>query len=208
MSLLQLQPDTINSDDASSHGEDYAKGSGHLIWTTIIAFVVLSLGIALFLVAIHKPPVAAGEVTQVWVHPVHTITTPTDANGVQSTARAFDQVLVFANIHLVNQSDQPIVLKEMLSNITLADGIHSSYAAGPTDYERIFIAYPALKSLHAKTLQPDTILQPNQVLDGMIVSAFRVSKEEWAARKDLNFTFQFKNHPSLVLTSKAGITEQ
>ena len=208
MSLLQLQPNTARADDASSHGEDYAKGSSYLLWTTLIAIVVVSVGITAFLLASRKPPVAVGEVTQVWVHPVHTLTTPTDANGVQSATETFDQVLVFSDIRVKNQSDQPIVLKEMLTNITLEDGIHSSYAASAIDYDRIFVAYPSLSGLRSKTLIRDTIVQPGQVLDGMIVSSFHVSKDEWANRKDLSFTIQFKYLPDLVLTPKAGITEQ
>ena len=40
----------------------------------------------------------------------------------------------------------------------------------------------------------------------MTVSAFHVSKEQWATRKDLNFTVEFKFHPDLVLqpVSTAG----
>jgi hypothetical protein len=208
MSLLQIQNDPVHEHDASSEGEDLAKGSSYLLWTTLAAFVVITVGITLFLVAIHKPPIAAGEVTQVWAHGVHTLNTPIDANGVQSAGEVFDQVLVFAQIRVRNQSDQPIVLKEMLTNATFDDGIHSSYAATPTDYERIFIAYPELKGLHSKTLVRETVVSPGQVLDGMIISSFHVSQAQWAARKDLSFTIQFKYHPDLVLLPKGPITEQ
>jgi hypothetical protein len=208
MSLLQIQNDPVHEHDASSEGEDLAKGSSYLLWATLAAFVVVTVGIVLFLVAIHKPPIAAGEVTQVWAHGVHTLNTPTDANGVQSAGEAFDQVLVFAQIRVRNQSDQPIVLKDMLTNATFADGIHSSYAATAVDYDRIFIAYPDLKGLHSKTLIRDTVVLPGQVLDGMIISSFHVSQAQWAARKDLSFTIQFKYHPDLVLLPKGPITEQ
>lgn len=208
MSLLQIQNDPVHEHDASSEGEDLAKGSSYLLWTTLAAFVVVTIGIVLFLVAIHKPPIAAGEVTQVWAHGVHTLNTPIDANGVQSAGETFDQVLVFAQIRVRNQSDQPIVLKDMLTNATFADGIHSSYAATAVDYDRIFIAYPDLKGLHSKTLIRDTIVLPGQVLDGMIISSFHVSQAQWAARKDLSFTIQFKYHPDLVLLPKGPITEQ
>ena len=208
MSLLQIKNDPAHEHDASSEGEDLAKGSSYLVWTTLAAFVVVTVGFILFLIAVHRPPVAAGEVTQVWAHGVHTLTTPVDANGVQSAEQPFDQVLVFAKIRVRNQSDEPIVLKDMLTNATFEDGVHSSYAATATDYDRIFIAYPGLKGLHAKTLVRDTVVAPGQVLDGMIVSSFHVSKEEWAAHKDLNFTIQFKFHPDLILTPKGPVTEQ
>jgi hypothetical protein len=208
MSLLQIQNDPVHEHDASSEGEDLAKGSSYLLWTTIAAFIVVSVGMVLFFVAVHKPPVALGEVTQVWAHGVHTLSTPTDANGVQAPTEQFDQVLVFANIRMRNQSDQPIVLKDMLTNATFEDGIHSSYAAGAIDYDRIFIAYPNLKGLQGKKLIRETIIPPGQVLDGMIVSSFHVSQQQWAARKDLSFTIELKYHPDLILTPTAPIAEQ
>jgi hypothetical protein len=207
MSLLHVQNDSAHEFDASSEGEDLAKGSSYLLWTTLVAFVVVTIGITLFLMANRVPPVAAGEVTQVWAHNVHTLTSPIDANGVQAPDEQFDQVLVLAQVHVRNQSKDPIVLKDMLTNATFEDGIHSSYAATALDYDRIFIAYPELKSLHGKTLIRETILAPGQQLDGTIISSFHVSKAQWAAHKDLNFSIQFKYHPDLILTPSAPPTE-
>jgi hypothetical protein len=208
MSLLETKPDSRQTQDPAHKGEDYAKGSSYMVWAALAAFVVVSVGITLFLMSTRKPPVAVGEVTQVWAHAVHTLNTPIDANGVQTAGEVFDQVLVFANVRVRNQSDQPIVLREMMTNITLPDGPRSSYVAGPSDYDRIFIGYPELAGLKSHTLLRETVIQPNQVLDGMIVSAFHVSKEDWAARKDLSFSFQFKFHPDLVIVPNGPITEQ
>jgi hypothetical protein len=208
MSLLQLKQDPVHEHDASAEGEDLAKGSSYMLWTVIVAFVLVSVGITLFLLSDRKPPVAAGEVTQVWAHGVHTLNTPVDANGVQSAGEVFDQVLIFAQIRVRNQSDQPIVLKDMLTNVDLADGPRSSYAASAIDYDRIFVAYPELSGLRSKTLVRETVVQPNQVLDGMIVSAFHVSQEQWKARKNLSFTIQFKYHPDLTLLPTGPVTEQ
>jgi hypothetical protein len=207
MSLLHVQNDPVHDHDASAEGEDLAKGSSYLLWTTLIAFVVVSVSITLFLMANRVPPVAAGDVTQVWAHGVHTITTPIDANGVQSAGEQFDQVLVLAQVRVRNQSKEPIVLKDMLTNATFEDGIHSSYAATALDFDRIFIAYPELKALHGKTLIRDTVLAPGQELDGTIISSFHVTKAQWAARKDLTFSIQFKYHPDLVLTPSTPPTE-
>src|ERR1039458_5159063 len=134
MSLLQLNDpgNTDHSHDSSAAGEAYAKGTRYLRRTVIAAFVLVSVGITLFLLANRTSPVAAAEVTQVWAHAVHTINTPMDASGVQSAGEVFNQVLVFANVRIRNQSSEPIVLKELLSNVTLDDGIHSSYAATAT----------------------------------------------------------------------------
>lgn len=208
MSLLQLENDPGSRHNASSDGEDLAKGSSYILWTTIAAFVLVSAGIAAFLLANRKPPVAAGEALQVWAHSVHTLSTPSDANGVSGPTEQFDQVLVFASIRVRNRSDQPIVLKELMTNATIDDVEHQSYAAGAIDFDRIFIAYPELAGLHGKPLLRDTVIAPGQVADGMIVSSFKVTKAQWAAKKDVSFTIQFKYHPDLVLVPKGPITEE
>jgi hypothetical protein len=208
MSLLQLKEDSALTAQDGPSGEDYAKGSSYLLWASLAAFVLVTVGITLFLLANHKPPVSAGEVTQVWTHGVHTFNAAMDANGVQAASQAFDQVLVFANVRVRNQSDQPIVLREMMTNVTLDDGPRSSYGATATDYERIFIAYPELAGLHGKPLTRDTVIAPGQVLEGMIISSFHTSKEQWAGHKDLSFSLQFKFHPDLVLAPANPVIEQ
>jgi hypothetical protein len=208
MSLLQIKNDPVHEHDASSDGEDLAKGSSYLLWTTIIAFVVVSVSIAAFLLANKKPPVAAGEVVQIWAHSVHTLSTPRDANGVSGPTEQFDQVLVFSSIRVRNQSDQPIVIKDLFTNATFDDGPHESYAAGAIDYDRVFIAYPELAGLHGKPLLRETIIAPGQVADGMMVSSFKVTQKQWAARKDVSITVALKFHPDLVLLPKGPITEQ
>jgi hypothetical protein len=45
-------------------------------------------------------------------------------------------------------------------------------------------------------------------VEGTIVSAFRMTKEQWDARKNLNFTFAFSYQPSLNLAPHDAIIEQ
>jgi len=206
MSLLKQ--DAVHADDASAHGEELAKGSGNFILASIIAVVVFSAALGAFFWFNHKPPLAAGEVTRIWVHPVHTISKPHDAAGVELGDRQFDQVLVFSSVRFRNQSDQTIVVKDALTNVRFEDGIHSSYAASATDYDRIFVAYPQLSGLKSKTLVADTTVAPGQVIEGMVVSSFHVTKEQWDAHKEINIQIEFRLHPSLILTPVGNIIEQ
>jgi hypothetical protein len=62
--------------------------------------------------------------------------------------------------------------------------------------------------LHGKPLLRDAVIQPGEVDEGMIVSAFHISKEQWAARKKLDFTVRLQYHPDLVITPTVQIVEQ
>jgi hypothetical protein len=143
---------------------------------------------------------STGTIEQVWVHPQHSETSGFDANGAPMPKESFDQVYVFALVKLHNQSNQPLFLHNIMTNATLSDAIHSSYAATPADYERVYLAYPRMPVPHGKPLSTETTIDPGQTVEGAIVSTFRVSRQEWDARKDLNFTFEFRYQPNLVLT--------
>jgi hypothetical protein len=205
MSLLQR--DSPELDDAAL-GEELTKGSSHILWASLAAAAVVSAAIAFYMISGQKPPAATGEIEQVWVHPQHTETSGFDANGAPMPREVADQVYVFALVKLHNQSDKPLFLHNILANATLDDGIHSSYAATTVDYDRVFIAYPNMPVPHGKPLAPQTTIDPGQSVEGTIVSAFRLTKAQWDAHKDLNFTFGIHYQPDLVLTPHVPVTDQ
>jgi hypothetical protein len=174
----------------------------------VIAAVLVSVAIAVYFIAGQKPPAVTGEIVSVWAHPQHTETSGLDANGAPMPKEVFDQVLVFAEVRLHNQSNQPLFLLNILTNSTLQDGIHSSYAASQSDYDRIFLAYPDMPVPHGPGLPLSLSLDPGQSVDGTFVSSFRLTKEQWDQRKDLNFSFSFRYQPVLIRTPKTAIIER
>jgi hypothetical protein len=205
MSLIyQQSPETQN--DAG--GESYTRGTSHVVIASIIAAVLVSIAIAVYVIAGEKPPAAVGEIIDIWAHPMHTETSGIDANGAPMPKESFDQVLVFTHVRLKNPTKQRVFMHQITTNITLDDGLHSSYAAMPSDYDRIFKAYPALAQWQAPTLSPETTIEPGETKEGTFVSAFRMAKPEWDARKSLDFTFGFQYMPNVTLTPKVPVTER
>jgi hypothetical protein len=141
-------------------------------------------------------------------HPQHTETSGFDANGASMLKESYDQVLVFAKVKLHNQSKQPIFLYEITANATLDNVVHSSNARTNTEYERIFSAHPDLAPLHGSALSPETTIDPGQTVEGTFVSQFRLTKQQWDACKDLNFSFGFQYLPNLVLAPRGAVIDQ
>ena len=203
MSLLQQ-----DQDDAA-RGEELTRGTSHVVVAAIIATVVVSAAIALYVILGQKPPVATADILSVWAHPQHTETSGFDANGAPMPKEEVDQVMVFTKVRLHNQSNFPLFLTNVVTNATLSDGIHSSYAANKTDYDRIFLAYPDLPVPHDQGLSPlDTTLQPGQTLEASFVSSFKMTKQEWDGHTKLDYTFTFRYQPNLTVTPHVAITEQ
>jgi hypothetical protein len=206
MSLIYQQ--SPEAKDDAIQGESYTRGTSHVVIATIIAAVLVSIAIAIYVIAGEKPPAAVGEILDVWAHPMHTETSGFDANGAPMPKESFDQVLVFAHVRLKNQSKQSIFMHQIMANIKLDDGLHSSYAAMPSDYDRLFKAYPALEQWRGNPLSPETAIEPGETKEGTFVSAFRLPKVEWDARKSLDFTFGFQYLPSLTVTPKSPVIER
>src|SRR3569833_1505 len=201
MSLLQQE-------SREAAGESYTKGTSHVIIATVIAVVLVSAAVTVYVIAGEKPPASTGEVVDVWAHPMHTETSGWDANGAAIPKEEVDQVLLFTHVKLRNQSKQPIFLHQVLANLTLPDGIHSSYAAMPSDYERLFKAYPDLAQWHAPPISPDLTIQPGETKEGTFVCSYRMTKADWETHKGLGYTFNFQYLPALTLEWKGAITER
>jgi hypothetical protein len=206
MSLLHQEP-TEALDDAAL-GESFTKGSSHIAIAAVVATVLVSIAIAIYVISGQTPPPVIGNVEAVWAHPMHVESAGFDANGAPIPKESFDQVYVFTQVKLTNQTKGPVFLSNMLTNATLADGIHSSYGASAGDYDRVFVAYPDMPVPHGKALPLNTTIEAGQSIEGTVVSAFHLSKQDWDARKDLNFTFAFRYQPTLVLTPRVPVTEQ
>jgi hypothetical protein len=208
MSLLQ-QDSSTDLDDAAK-GEELTKGTSHVVWAALAATVVVSIAIAIYVIAGQKPPIAKGEIVAVWAHPQHTVTSGIDASGAPVEQQTVDQMFVFTQIRLRNQSDHPIFLQNVLTNVTLDDGVHSSYAANKGDYDRLFVAYPDITVPHGPAVSPlNTEIDPGQTVEGEIVSSFRsLTKQQWDARKKLDYTLSFRYQPNLTLAPQIAVIDQ
>jgi hypothetical protein len=204
MSLLHQE----ERDDAA-RGEELTRGTSHVVIAAIVAGLVMCIAIAIYVIAGQKPPFASGQVTAIWAHPQHTETSGLDANGMPMPKQVADQVMVFTTVSLTNKTDHPLFLGNVTTNVTLDDGIHSSYAANKGDYERIFVAYPNIPVPHLTPISPlDTTINPGQTVEGTFVSAFMMTQQQWDARKKLDYTFAFRYQPPLAVTPLVPITER
>lgn len=206
MSLLHQE--TPQELDDAAKGESLTRGTSHVLLASVVATVVVSIAIAIYVIAGQTAPVATAEILDVWAHPMHSVTPAFDAGGVPLPQDSFDQVLVFAHVRVHNQSKQPIFLHQILTNATLDDGVHTSYAAMPSQYDRVFLAYPDLAQWKATSFSPDTAFEPGDTKEGTFVSSFRLSKQQWDARKGLNFSFAFRYQPQLTVQSNVAVTER
>ncbi len=206
MSLLHQEPGE-EIDDAA-RGEAFTRGSSHVVWASVVATVLVAAIVAIYVIAGQKPPVASGEIVQVWAHPLHVVTSGFDANGEAMARQSVDQVLILAHVKLRNQSNAPLYLEDVLANVSQGDATLHVSAGDAAQYDALFVAYPELAALRAKAVSPRTMIAPGQSLDGDAFWVTRMSRQEWDARHGLNFTFRFQYQSSLALAPHTPVIEQ
>ena len=54
----------------------------------------------------------------------------------------------------------------------------------------------------------DTEIDPGQTVEGSFVSAFKLTQQEWDARKGLDFTFAIQYQPNLKLTPHTAVIDR
>jgi hypothetical protein len=132
-------------------------------------------------------------------------------------------VLLFAHVKRHNQSNVPLILQDVLANVRLPDGVPLSVSAGSVaQFEEVFLAFPDLDASHGKPLAHHTVLDPGRSVDGTAFWVFRLTKQQWDARKDwlpnpnhsdpgskygLNFTFSIQYQRDLVLAPQTEVME-
>lgn len=205
MSLLHQ--DAPEATDDAARGEAFTRGTSHIVIASILAALLVSLAIVFYFVNGQKPPAAAGEILGVWACPLHEEGPATDANGDPMAPQSSQQILLFVQVRLRNQSPHPLTLFDKQANLTLPGSVYSSTAATAQNYERIFRAYPKLPAPHQTPLATEFTLAPGQSVDGSFLAAFKLSKQQWDARKNLTFGFSFRYQPRLILTPRVPVVE-
>jgi hypothetical protein len=169
--------------------------------TLVIAAIVVSLALGLYVYLGQRPPVAAGEVLQTTVYPVHTVINNSGGiaqEGMAGSSESYDQVLILTKIKIRNQTDINLFLQDISSAIKLPDGSEQeNVAASDRDMDRVFQAYPSLSSVRAASIPRDITLAPGQAAEGLAIFNYPLSKEQWGKLPTANVVVSFMHQKNL-----------
>ena len=166
----------------------------------LAATVVVVLAIGAYVYIGEKPPVAAGQIVKLDVVPIHSqMRVGAGAQGVQGGMETYDQLLILAQVQIRNQTDIPLFLHDMWSNLSAADGDEErSLAASRTDFQQVFIAYPQLAAYKADPIQRDITISPGQTVQGLIIFHYPITKDQWDARHGFAGVISFQHQKNLA----------
>lgn len=167
----------------------------------VVATVIVALAIGAYVYVGQKPPVAAGQIVKLDVTPIHTETrVGTPGQGVQGGTETSDLLLILADVKISNQTNIPLFLHDMWSNLTTADDAQQrSLGAMKSEFQQVFVAYPQLAPMKQPPLPRDITIQPGQSVEGLIVFHYPITKDQWDARHSFEAVISFLHQKDLVL---------
>jgi hypothetical protein len=182
---------------------DEPTNYGRLALRALIALILTSLIVLIWLRFGRKTPVATGEIARLAIYPVQAKITGGAAGtpGMQGQDEVINQLLVFAHVRLHNPNSAPITIVDDWAVLTLPDGeTRRSIGASTADFDKVFQAYPQLAPMRMDALRRDTQIQPGQSVDGMVVFSYPISRDEWEKRKAMQVTISFNGAKDVTLT--------
>lgn len=183
---------------------DEPTNYGRLAVRALIALVLTSLIVVVWLRFGQKTPTANGEIERVSIYPIQAKITGGAAGmpGMQGQDEVINQLLVFTHIRLHNPNQAPIKIVDDLAIVTLADGdTRRSVGASLADFDKVFQAYPQLAPLRMDPLRRDSQIAPGQSIDGLVVFSYPISREDWDKRKSMQVTISLNGAKDVILNA-------
>lgn len=149
----------------------------------LIVVVVFIVGVAYIF---RSKPIAQGQIDR--------------AFAMQQEDKAYSMVLL--QVTFRNVSSKPLFIKAIKADIMTDQGESADDAASAVDYSRYLQAFPDLQVYATEPLKVETKVMPGGEVQGSVLVAFPITKEQFYARKNLNVTiFPYDQNP-IVLHEK------
>jgi hypothetical protein len=177
---------------------------GRVALRVLLALIISSLVVVVWIRFERKTPVATGDVARVSIYPVQARITGGNAGtaGMEGQDQIINQLLVFAHVRLHNPNTAPITIVDDWAIVTLPNGdIRRSPGASTADFEKVFQAYPRLAPLRMDPLRRDIQIPPGRSVDGLVVFSYPLSRQEWDTRKSMQVTISFNGAKDITLNA-------
>jgi hypothetical protein len=176
-------------------------GGGSPVLRIIAAAFITVLVIAGYVYFNEKPPPVVGEILHLTAYPIHSESKKNEfaTQSIAPVENKFDEIIIIADVRLHNQSQGPVFLADMSALLKLPSEEDRSLAASTSDFNRVFVAYPALASMKQQPLLRDITIPAGATVEGQLVFNYPITKEVWDQRESLNLALSFTHQKDLVL---------
>ena len=195
---------TPHSNDFHLAQVDEPTNYGRVALKVLIALILSSLIVLIWVRFGRKTPVATGEIAKLSIYPVQARIAGGAAGmaGQEGQDEIINQLLVFAHVRLHNPNKAPITITDDEGIVTTPDGSQQrNIGASTSDFDKVFQAYPQLAPLRMDPLRRGMQIQPGESVDGLVVFSFPISRDDWDKRKSMQVTVSFNGAKDVVLNA-------
>src|SRR5271170_2598223 len=153
----------------------------NLLAPVLLAFLILGITLAL---AIRFTPhkTADLDIVHTAVYPAHTVFKGQSILVGHDQAR--DDLYVLTTLRVTDGLHLPLFLKDFTATLTTGDGEEiTTSAVEKDDIASVYTSFPALKPLTSEPLLRETMINPGQSAQGMILLHFPVTQDVWDHRR-------------------------
>jgi hypothetical protein len=153
----------------------------NLLAPVLLAFLILGITLAL---AIRFTPhkTADLDIIHTVIYPAHLVFKGESILVGRDQAR--DDLYVLTTLRVTDGLRLPLFLKDFTATLTTGDGQEiTTSAIEKDDIPALYASFPALKHLASEPLLRETMINPGQSAQGMIVLHFPVTQEVWDHRR-------------------------
>jgi len=171
----------------------------NLLAPVLLAFLILGITLAL---AIRYTPHRTADltITHTAVYPAHTVFKGDTI--LVGHDHAQDDLYVLTTLRIDDHLRLPLFLKDITATLTTADGEEfTTSATEKNDFANIYTSFPALKPLASEPLLRETMINPGQSAEGMILLHFPVTQDVWDHRRTayLNVDLYHQGQQSILI---------
>jgi len=177
------------------------SSAGKRIGLMLVGAVVVLIAIAVYFYIGRTKPIASGDVSQVFLYPVHHEgKLPVTVGTVVTTKPDVeDTILVLTQVKVTNIGKNPLTLVELEGAFTGPDGEERSDTVGEEDYRRVFLAYPDLAAQKRNPLMTGTKIAPGETVEGEAIFHYPGTRDAWDKRKSFSVVATFDRNPPLTI---------
>src|SRR4051812_33967247 len=170
----------------------------NLLAPVLVAFLIL--GIAIALVLRYTPHTIADlSIVRTAVYPTHTVY-KSDSLLI-GRDRSQDDLYVLTTLRIQDRLNLPIFIKDLTATLLTSDGEKlTSSAVQKQDLDNLYTRFPALRPMASSPLLRETLIEPGQSAEGMILLHFPVSKEVWTHRRSATLHIDLYHQGPISIT--------
>jgi hypothetical protein len=153
----------------------------NLLAPVLIAFLLLGVVLALVIRATASKT-ADLTITRTLIYPAHTVFK--SDSTIVGHDQSQDDLYVLTTLRIDDRLHLPLFLKDFTATLTTADGQEfTTSATEKQDLANVYTSFPAIKLLSSEPLLRETMINPGQSAEGMVLLHFPVTQTIWDHRR-------------------------